>query len=62
MEKENKPINDVMEHMYKIEGNVTPATTTDMKKLPRPVRYIGYFIIASMALSAFVLIILSLLK
>ncbi len=59
MDKENKPFNGVIDHMQKIEGNSTPATTNDNKKLPKLVRYIAYFIISFLAVSALLLIILN---
>lgn len=62
MDEENKPFNDVVDHMQKIEGNSTPATTTDLKKLPKPVRYIAFFTISFLAISALLLIILNILK
>ncbi|MBB6447239.1 hypothetical protein [Bacillus benzoevorans] len=62
MDKENKPFNDVIDHMQKIEGNTTPATTTDRNKLPKPVRYFGYIVIAFIVLSLLMLITLNFLK
>ena len=47
MEEEKKPFNDVIDHLNKIEGN--PATG-DFKKLPKPLKYIGYFIITFLVL------------
>jgi hypothetical protein len=38
---EKKPINDAMEHMNQIEGY---PTDVDLKKLPKPLRYFGYFV------------------
>ncbi|CAM3817266.1 amino acid transporter [Mesobacillus thioparans] len=39
---DKKPINDAMDHMSKIEGY---PTNVDLKKLPKPLRYFGYFMI-----------------
>ncbi|MBS4194152.1 amino acid transporter [Lederbergia citri] len=39
---DRKPINDAMEHMSNIEGY---PTDVDLKKLPKPLRYFGYFFI-----------------
>ncbi|MCM3666461.1 amino acid transporter [Mesobacillus subterraneus] len=38
---DKKPINDAMEHMNQIEGY---PTDVDLKKLPKPLRYFGYFV------------------
>jgi hypothetical protein len=45
MKDENKPFNDVIDHFNKIEGNAANLAKTDIKKLPKPIRYIGYFMI-----------------
>lgn len=59
---ENKvPFNDVIDHFDKIEGNATNMIDTDFKGLPKPIRYIGYFMIAFIAISFLILIILNLL-
>ncbi|WP_102691904.1 amino acid transporter [Rummeliibacillus pycnus] len=42
MEEEKKPFNDVIDHLNKIEGN---PTNGDFKKLPKPLKYIGYVMI-----------------
>jgi len=36
----NKQINEAMEHMVNIEGY---PTNIDLKKLPKTLRYFGYF-------------------
>lgn len=56
---DKKPINDAMEHMSKIEG--TP-TDVNLKKLPIPLRYFGYFMIGFFTLSILFIIIANLLK
>ncbi|WP_203289456.1 amino acid transporter [Metabacillus sp. cB07] len=45
---DQKPFNDAVEHMKKIEGL---PWQIDMKKLPRPIRYFGYFFLGSFAIS-----------
>lgn len=50
---DKKPINDAMEHMSKIEGY---PTDVDLKKLPKPLRYFGYFMIAFFLLSILLII------
>lgn len=51
---EKKPINDAMEHMSKIEGY---PTDVDLNKLPKPLRYFGYFMIGFFSLSILFIII-----
>lgn len=50
---DKKPINDAMEHMSKIEGY---PTNVDLKKLPKPLRYFGYFMIGFFLLSILLII------
>lgn len=45
---DQKPFNDAVEHMKTIEGL---PSQTDMKKLPRPIRYFGYFFLGFFAVS-----------
>ncbi|MDX8289315.1 amino acid transporter [Metabacillus indicus] len=45
---DQKPFNDAVEHMERIEGL---PSQTDMKKLPRPIRYFGYFFLGFFAVS-----------
>ncbi|MGX1195425.1 amino acid transporter [Metabacillus sp. SLBN-84] len=45
---DQKPFNDAVDHMKTIEG--LPAQT-DMKKLPKPIRYFGYFFLVFFAVS-----------
>lgn len=56
---DKKPINDAMEHMSKIEGI---PTDVNLKKLPKPLRYLGYFMIGFFTLSILFIIIANLLK
>lgn len=51
---EKKPINDAMEHMSHIEGY---PTNVDVKKLPKPLRYFGYFMFGFFSLSIIFIII-----
>ncbi|WP_421378253.1 amino acid transporter [Bacillus salacetis] len=51
---EKKPFNDATEHMKNIEGY---PSDMDLKKLPRPLRYFGYFFITFFALSVLFIII-----
>jgi hypothetical protein len=55
---DKKPINDAMEHMSNIEGY---PTDVDLKKLPKPLRYFGYFMIGFFSLSILFIIIANLL-
>ncbi|WP_282034434.1 amino acid transporter [Metabacillus indicus] len=43
---DQKPFNEAVEHMKGIEGL---PSQTDMKKLPRPIRYFGYFFLGFFA-------------
>ena len=45
---DQKPFNNAVEHMKRIEGL---PSQTDMKKLPRPIRYFGYFFLGFFAIS-----------
>ncbi|CAH2714604.1 hypothetical protein BACCIP111895_01776 [Neobacillus rhizosphaerae] len=62
MKEENKPFNDVIDHFNKIEGNVTNPANAKFSKLPKPLKYIGYFMIAFFSVSFILIIILSLLN
>ena len=62
MQEENKPFNDVIDHFNKIEGNVSNVFRKDtVKKLPKPIKYVGYFIAGFLSISFLLIIILSLL-
>jgi hypothetical protein len=60
MEEKNKPFNNVIDHFNKIEGNATNPTNTKLRKLPKPIKFFGYFIIGFFSLSFLFLIILNL--
>ncbi|MEK3806301.1 amino acid transporter [Bacillus sp. FSL H8-0547] len=51
---DQKPFNDVTDHMKTIEG--LPAQT-DMKKLPKLIRYFGYFFLVFFAVSLLFIVI-----
>jgi hypothetical protein len=51
---DKKPINDAMEHMKNIEGFLSDV---DLEKLPKPLRYFGYFIISFFSISIIIIII-----
>lgn len=51
---DKKPINDAMDHLCKIEGY---PTDVDLKKLPKPLRYFGYFFLGFFALSIIFIVI-----
>ncbi|WP_409250712.1 amino acid transporter [Bacillus sp. SCS-153A] len=55
---DKKPINDAMEHLSNIEGYPVDA---DLNKLPKPLKYFGYFFITFFALSVLFIIIANLL-
>ncbi|MBV7507938.1 hypothetical protein KW850_22230 [Bacillus sp. sid0103] len=62
MQEENKPFNHVIDHMNKIEGNAANPTNAKFSKLPKPLKYIGYFIIAFISVSLILIIILNLMN
>ncbi len=51
---DKKPINDAMDHMGKIEGY---PTDVDLKKLPKPLRYFGYFMIGFFSIAILFILI-----
>ncbi|PWW26653.1 hypothetical protein DFO73_110227 [Cytobacillus oceanisediminis] len=55
---DKKPINDAMEHMSNIEGY---PTDVDLKKLPKLLRYFGYFFICFFSISILFIIIAKLI-
>lgn len=60
MKEENKPFNDVIDHFNKIEGNATNLAKADLKKLPKPLKYFGYFMAVFFSISILLMIILNL--
>jgi hypothetical protein len=54
---EKKPFNDAVDHLTKIEGY--PANV-EMKKLPKPLRYFGYFVFGFFSISILFIIIMNL--
>lgn len=58
----DEPFNDVIDHFNKIEGNVGRPSNANLKKIPKPLKYFGYFIIALFSISILLLIILNLLN
>ncbi|WHY75159.1 amino acid transporter [Neobacillus sp. WH10] len=61
MKEENKPFNDVIDHINKIEGNAADITKDSVKKLPKPLKYFGYFLAGFLSISILLMIILNLL-
>ncbi|MEH7610245.1 amino acid transporter [Gottfriedia acidiceleris] len=62
MKGENKPFNDVIDHFNKIEGNASNVVSKDaVKKLPKPLKYFGYFMASFLSISILLMIILNLL-
>lgn len=59
MEEDKKPFNDAIDHMNKIEGNVSNLGNADLEKFPRPLKYIGYLIIGFFLISILLMPILS---
>ncbi|MES9683655.1 amino acid transporter [Bacillus sp. AFS001701] len=62
MKEENKPFNDVIDHFNKIEGNASNVVSKDaVKKLPKPLKFFGYFMASFLSISILLMIILNLL-
>ncbi|SMQ80666.1 hypothetical protein SAMN05444673_3972 [Bacillus sp. OV166] len=61
MKEENKPFNDVIDHIKKIEGNAANVSKDAVKKLPKPLKYFGYFFAVFLSISILLMIILNLL-
>ncbi len=62
MKEENKPFNDVIDHFNKIEGNATNTRNAKLSMLPKPLKYIGYLMVAIFSISFILLFVLSLLN
>lgn len=62
MKEENKPFNDVIDHINKIEGNTSNVSKDAVKKLPKPLKYLGYFMAGFLSISILLMIILNLLN
>jgi hypothetical protein len=58
----DEPFNDVIDHFNKIEGNAGRPSNVNLRKLPKPLKYFGYSIIAFFSISILLLIILNLLN
>ena len=56
---DKKPMNDAMEHLSNIEGY--PANAADLDKLPKPLKYFGYFFITFFAISVLFIIVANLI-
>lgn len=56
---DKKPFNDVIDHFDKVEGN---AGRGNLNKLPKPIRYFGYFILGTFGIGLLLMIILNVLK
>lgn len=60
MNDEKKPFNDAIDHFNKVEGNMAFGKN-DLKRLPRPLRFIGYIIIGFLSISFLLMIIFNFL-
>jgi hypothetical protein len=58
MKDENKAFNDAIDHFNKIEGNVANLAKADLQKLPKPLKYFGYFMFSFFSISILLIIIL----
>jgi hypothetical protein len=62
MNEDDKPFNDVIDHFNKIEGNVSDIVRKDtVKGLPKPIKFVWYFITVFLTISTLLIIFLSLL-
>lgn len=57
---EQKPFNDVTNHLQRIEGY--PSSTVDFETLPKPIRYFGYFFVSLFSLSGITILVLVILQ
>lgn len=62
MKDENKSVNDVIDHFNKIEGNAANLAQTDIRKLPKPLKFFGYIMLGFISLSILLIIIFNLLN
>lgn len=62
MSENNKPFNDAMDHMNKVEGTVANLAKADLNKLPKPLKYFGYFMAGFFSISILLIIVLKLVK
>jgi hypothetical protein len=61
MNEDKKPFNDAIDHFNNVEGNVTDLAKVNFKKLPRLLRYFGYFMFGFFSISILLIIILKFL-
>ena len=62
MYEDKRSFNDAIDHMNKIEGNASKLANADLKQLPRPLKYFGYFMVGFFSVSILLILILNLLK
>ena len=55
----DEPFNDVIDHFNKIEGNAGKPLNAYLGRLPKPLKYFGYFIIAFFFIAIIILSILN---
>ncbi|WP_043933859.1 hypothetical protein [Bacillus sp. EB01] len=60
MKGDNKPFNDVIDHFNEIEVNAGNPANNKINKLPKPLKYIGYFMIGFISLSILLMFFLNL--
>jgi hypothetical protein len=61
MKEDKKPFYDAIDHFKNVEGNVTDFAKVNFKKLPRLLRYFGYFMFGFFSISILLIIILKFL-
>ncbi|MEE6452586.1 hypothetical protein RAH41_18645 [Gottfriedia acidiceleris] len=54
---ERKSFNDVTDYFNTIEGNAANPSNAKLDRLPKPIRYIGYFMIFFLALAILIVAI-----
>lgn len=62
MNEDKKPFNDVIDHMDKIEGNISNLSKANLDKLPKPLKFFGYFVFGFFAISLLLGIIVPLFQ
>ncbi|MBS4192846.1 amino acid transporter [Bacillus sp. FJAT-49705] len=62
MKEKKPPFNDAIDHFNKIEGNATDPSNAKLKNLPKPIKYIGYFIVFFLIIAFLIIFILNVIK
>lgn len=58
----DEPFNDVIDHFNKIEGNAGKPSNANLGKLPKPLKYFGYFVIGFFVVAILLSVILNIIN